>query len=85
MKGLCKYKDIFGRPNEGAHSIRIFGFAAVDIILTILAAFLIAKFTKIGAKIGVIYVTLALFLLGIFIHYLFCVDTKLNRCLGLTR
>ena len=28
---LCKYKDIFGKPNEGVHSTRIFGLAFWDL------------------------------------------------------
>jgi hypothetical protein len=33
-----KLADIFGKPGTGAHSTRIFGYAAVDIGLTWLAA-----------------------------------------------
>lgn len=87
--GLCQYKDIFGKPNEGVHSFRVFGFAAVDIILTLLAAFIISKVYKgrsiAGIKLDFVNVTIALFLVGILLHWIFCVDTKLNRCLGLVR
>jgi len=32
---LCKYKDIFGKPNTGAHKYRFLGVAIIDVILTI--------------------------------------------------
>lgn len=28
---LCEYKDIFGIPNEGVHSYRLFNIAIVDV------------------------------------------------------
>ena len=46
MFDLCKYKDILGRPNEGVHSFRIFNIAIVDVLLTILAAYILSIFTK---------------------------------------
>ena len=42
---LCKYKDIFGKPNKGVHSYRIFGFASVDLLSTILICILLAYLT----------------------------------------
>ena len=35
---LCKYKDIFGVPNHGIHQPRLFGFAIMDIIPTIIVS-----------------------------------------------
>ena len=34
----CKYKDIFGKPNEGIHSFRIFNISVIDTLLTIFLA-----------------------------------------------
>lgn len=74
---LCKYKDIFGKPREGAHSFRIFDIAIVDLAMTVLGAYLVSKSAKIN-----FFKTLAfLIILGIFMHWLFCVDTKLNQIL----
>ena len=42
--GLCKYKDIFGKPNEGVHKHRLFNIAIVDMSFTIIAAAIIAYF-----------------------------------------
>jgi len=41
MLTLCKYKGMFGKLNQGLHSFRIFNIAIVDVLLTILAAFII--------------------------------------------
>jgi uncharacterized membrane protein YcaP (DUF421 family) len=76
---LCQYKDIFGKPNVGFHSIRIFDFALLDILGTILIAFIISKYYKINF----VFTTIILFLVAIFMHWLFCVNTKLNTLLGL--
>ena len=43
---LCPYKNIFGKPNEGVHSYRIFDIAIVDLVSTIVAAYLISMYTK---------------------------------------
>ena len=72
---LCKYKDIFGKPNTGVHSYRIFNIAIVDVLLTILVAFIIARLIKKPFWI----VLLILFLLGIILHHLFCVRTTIDK------
>ena len=71
---FCKHRNIFGIPNEGFHSRRLFGFAANDLIGTILIALAIAYINKLN------YITTLVitFLFVIFIHRLFCVNTKLN-------
>jgi len=74
---LCKYKNILGKPNEGIHSFRFCGLAIVDVILTIIAAFLISYFKNISFFISL----LGLFLLGIFLHKLFCVRTSIDKIL----
>lgn len=76
---LCQYKNIFGKPKEGVHSYRIFNVAIVDVILTILAAVLISFF----GKFSFIKTCFILFLLGIILHHLFCVNTTFGKLLGL--
>jgi hypothetical protein len=44
---LCKYKDMFGKPGEGAHSYRILNIAIVDVIALLFVAYIISHF-KIG-------------------------------------
>ncbi len=74
---LCKYKNIFGEPNTGLHSIRIFNIAVIDVAMTIIAAYYISYYLKIDFY----YTLLFLFVLGIFLHKLFCVNTTINKLL----
>lgn len=79
---FCHYKDLFGKPREGAHSYRIGGFALVDIILTILGSLLLSLFMKKGFYFWHFLVVLAVvFLSGIALHRLFCVKTTLDTLL----
>jgi hypothetical protein len=77
MFNLCKYKDIFGKPNQGAHSYRIFNIAIVDVLLTILVAYILSIFT--GYKF--IYTLIFMFILGIISHRIFCVRTTIDKLL----
>jgi len=72
---FCKYKNIFGKEGEGAHSIRIFNIAIVDVILTILGGFIISYYTRWN----IWYIIISLFILGIILHRLFCVNTTINK------
>lgn len=80
--------NIFGEPDKSVHSYRIFGYALVDLALTILAAFVIAKYVYPVAygKSPVKSFALAfavLMVLGLVFHKIFCVKTKLtNQILG---
>ena len=69
------YSNIFGKPNTGVHSYRIFNLAIVDIILTIIGAFLISYLFNFNF----IMCLLILFILGILLHRLFCVNTTINK------
>ena len=74
---LCKFKDIFGKPNTGLHSIRIFNIAVVDVLLTALLAYLISKTFHTR-----FYITLVtLFIIGIILHRIFCVKTTIDKLL----
>jgi hypothetical protein len=74
---LCKYRHIFGKEREGIHSIRLFDVAIIDVVLTVLAAFLISLYFKYN----VFIVILLLFVLGILLHKIFCVKTKVDNIL----
>jgi fatty acid desaturase len=74
---LCKYKDSLGKPGKGIHSYRIFNIAIMDVLLTLLAAFLISFLWKISFWLT----SIILFLLGIFLHRLFCVRTTIDKLL----
>lgn len=74
---LCKYKDIFGKPNEGVHSYRFMNIAIVDVLATILVSYLISYYFKTNF----IRTTIILFIVGIIMHKLFCVRTTIDKLL----
>ena len=74
---LCKYKNILGIPGQGPHSYRIFNIAIVDVILTIILAFIISYIFKISF----VKTSIILFILGILLHRLFCVRTTIDKLL----
>lgn len=74
---LKAYRNLFGQPRTGAHSYRIFNLAIVDIVSTIIAAYVIhLVFRSTFGK-----TLLVLFLLGIVLHRVFCVRTTIDRLL----
>jgi hypothetical protein len=77
---LHKYKDIFGRPGEGAHSVRIGSYAMVDIVGTLAAALVFS----IALNTHFVYMLVLLLLLASILHWAFGVDTALNRQLGIS-
>ena len=77
MTGLCKYKDFFGKPNTGAHRYRVLNIAIIDVIFTIIAAYLISLFVKYNFY----YILTALFVAGIIANRLFCVRTTIDKLL----
>lgn len=75
---LCEYKNLFGKVGEGVHSYRIFNIAIVDVLLTIIAAFIIHLIIP---KYKFIYILAILFIIGILLHRLFCVRTTVDKLL----
>ena len=74
---LCKYRNALGVPGKGAHSIRLGGVAIVDVIMTLLGAYIIAYFTRTSFA----WTAAGFFLLGIILHRLFCVRTTIDKLL----
>ena len=74
---LCKYKNVLGEPKKGIHSYRLFGVAIADVIMTILASYLISYFFKISFT----YTMIVFFGVGIFLHRIFCVKTTVDKLL----
>jgi len=74
---LCKYKNILGEPDKGIHSYRLFGLAIADVTMTIVAAFIISYFFKYSF----LKTSIFLFVLGIFLHRIFCVRTTIDKLL----
>lgn len=75
---LCQYKYSLGKPGEGAHK-HVFGFAVVDLLMTIAGAFLIGQVMKRKKEKDILVIFVLLFALGQLMHYLFCVDTAFMR------
>jgi len=74
------YAFIFGKPGEGAHSRRFFGFALVDLIGTVLLGVMVTYFYGVPLWKSV----LGMFVLGEILHYLFGSQTKFLTTLGVT-
>jgi hypothetical protein len=74
---LCKYKDVFGRPKEGAHALRVFDVAIVDVVLTLVFAAAVSMYFHVPAW----QCALGLFALGIVAHRAFCVRTTVDKWL----
>ena len=79
----CDYKDIFGKPGTGAHSIRLFDIAIVDLGMTIITAYFIPKISNkyFGTKWTFLWTLIALLILGHALHVFFCVETTLVKLL----
>lgn len=75
---LCQYKDVFGEPETGLHSYRIFGIAAFDLILTIILAWLISK----RLRKHFLAVFALLLVIAEALHLLFCVSTPVTRLIS---
>lgn len=83
---LCKYKGIFGNPNEGLHKYRMFNVAIFDVISTIIVGIIIYQFIiinifKMQNTIKLWMVLAILFISGIFAHRVFCVRTTIDKLL----
>ncbi len=72
---LCRYKDIFGRPREGAHAYRLFDIAVVDVAATVVVAFIIARLFGLSFWKSLV----VLFIIGIISHRAFCVRTTVDK------
>lgn len=74
---LCKYKNLFGKPEEGIRKYRIFNIAIMDTAVVIIIAILFSYFTGYN-----IWITLVvLFISGIIAHRLFCVRSGVDKLL----
>ncbi len=72
---ICHYKDIFGRPREGAHAYRLFDIAVVDVAATVFVAFIIARLFGLSFWKSLV----VLFIIGIISHRAFCVRTTVDK------
>ena len=75
--GLCRYKDVFGAPGTGVHSVRLLGLAAVDLGLTLVAALVLSRASRLSPWVCIVVFVAS----GVLLHRLFCVDTVLNKAI----
>jgi len=76
----CPYANILGEPNKGVHSIRLFGLSVVDIVLTIIGAYVISKAYNIDFWKSL----LGFFVLGEVLHYIFGANTAFLKMINLS-
>ena len=74
MNSECKYSDLFGKPRTGVHGYRLFDIAIVDVVLTIILGIIISKVSGLNT----FTIIIICFLVGIIVHRVFCVKTKLD-------
>lgn len=67
---MNKYSDILGKPNKGLHKYRLGSIAIVDLLLTLLAAWLISFF-GVPMSVSLFF----LLLLSFILHAIFGVKT----------
>ena len=75
--GLCKYKEIFGKPGEGVHKYRLFDIAIIDLLFTVVFAFIVSYYFKWSFW----KCLLVIIIIGIVFHRLFCVRTTFDKIL----
>ena len=86
---FCKYRDSLGKVNEGVHSYRLFGLAIVDVVFTIIGAYVLYLFICRVLKMHNMHlgykwfwaILVGVFLTGILLHRLFCVRTTIDKLL----
>jgi len=74
---LCQYKDVLGKPNEGFHKQRLLGMARNDLLGTVAISVVIGLLIKKN----VFLVFIIIFLIGVLLHLIFCVDTAFVKFL----
>ena len=82
MSSFCifsQYKDVFGKPNTGAHQYRVLNTPLVDYIGTILLAAALSYLTDLSLVLS----TIIMFSISIALHVLFGVNTQSSHQLGL--
>lgn len=75
MSDLCKYRDILGKPKMGVHAYRFMNLAYVDLVMTIFGAYVLSRTYKRLSWLGWFFILL---IMGVILHYIFCVNTTIN-------
>jgi hypothetical protein len=75
----CPYANLLGVPGQGVHATRIFGFAFIDVFLTILLSIVTAWVTKTS----IISNFLFWFIIGEVLHYAAGTQTAFLTVVGI--
>ena len=78
---IATIPQLFGEPGKGIHSFRVCGIAAVDVVLTMIAAAVVQKMISRVARVSYPVVLLLLFVCGIVAHRVFRVRTTVDKLL----
>jgi L-cystine uptake protein TcyP (sodium:dicarboxylate symporter family) len=84
---FCKHSELFGQVGKDLHSYRVFDIAVVDVLATVLSAYLIVRLlpqnilAKLPGNNPFLTVSILLFGLGIISHRLFCVRSTIDKLL----
>ena len=74
----CIYKESLGKLREGVHFYRIFDIAIIDVLFTIILAYIINFYNP---TYNIKIILLCLFITGIICHRMFCVKTTIDKLL----
>jgi uncharacterized membrane protein len=77
MWGLCKYKDVIGKPNTGLRKYRVFNIPIIDTVVTLLFVWFISYYYK-YSFINVLGIT---FIVMVIAHRVFCVRSATDTLL----
>ena len=82
FSGLSRYRDVFGAPGTGVHSVRVFDLAIVDVLLTVVLAWLVYVGLR-GGKWSMCFpcVLVGAFVVGVAAHAAFGVQTTVHKFL----
>jgi len=77
-----KINDLFGSPGTGIHSYRIFNIAYLDVLSTMIIAYIIHQVIhQFNQVISYSTVLISLFMVGILLHRVFEVRTTIDKLL----
>jgi hypothetical protein len=75
----CPFSNLLGIPGQGVHSMRFGGYAVVDTVLTVIAAYLTSQ----AAQVPFITSLLLWFFVGELMHITYGVQTAFLTALGI--
>ena len=77
---LCKYKNMFGVPRTGIHTLRdpFFDIAINDVAVVVVSAYIINMYFT---NYSFLYILIIILMIGILAHRAFCVRTTVDKFL----